>query len=82
MFGETPTKLRKTDIYLLGIPSLVMSEKTTRRRFVTATGLAGVALLAGCTGDGGTGDGGGASTPTATEMVTPTPTPSRRGSEW
>ena len=72
MFGGTPTKTRKTDIYFLGIPSLVMSEKTTRRRFVTATGLAGVALLAGCTGDGGTGDGG--STPTATAMDEGTPT--------
>jgi hypothetical protein len=49
-----------------------MSGQTTRRRFVAATGLAGVALLAGCTGGGGTGDGDG--TPTATEMGTPTPT--------
>jgi hypothetical protein len=71
VFGVTPSKTRKTDIYLLGIPSLVMSAKTTRRRFVAATGLAGVALLAGCTG-GGTGDGGdGGSTPTDTRTATP-----------
>ncbi|NIB99021.1 TAXI family TRAP transporter solute-binding subunit [Halobacterium sp. R2-5] len=36
-----------------------MSSEKTRRRFLEATGIAGVAALAGCSGNGGDGDGDG-----------------------
>ncbi len=41
-----------------------MSSGKTRRRFLEATGITGVAALAGCTGNGGDGNGDGDSTPT------------------
>ncbi|WP_256289969.1 TAXI family TRAP transporter solute-binding subunit [Halobellus inordinatus] len=43
-----------------------MSSKETRRRFLEAAGIAGVAALAGCSGNGG-GDGGDTETETETE---------------
>ncbi|MCG1002542.1 MULTISPECIES: TAXI family TRAP transporter solute-binding subunit [Halobacterium] len=43
-----------------------MSSEKTRRRFLEATGIAGVAALAGCSGNGGDGDGDGDGTSTGT----------------
>ena len=44
-----------------------MARQISRRRFVTASGVAGAALLAGCTGGTGDGNGGGGSTATDTD---------------
>jgi phosphonate transport system substrate-binding protein len=44
--------------YLTTMPEQGSSGPSTRRGFLTAAGLAGSALLAGCTGDGGDGGGG------------------------